>query len=471
MPDDKKISDLNELTEAVGSDLLAIVDISELSINVKTKKITRSNFMGSPGSIGNVDSFSGKFSSLQLLIGSTIDEFSTDGALTGDSNTAIPTEKAVKTYVDNAVSGISINKIDRGDSSVEVIDTGVGRVEIKVDATLVGQWDSGGLQLQSGATANEFSTDGTLIGDSDTAIPTEKAIKTYVDGQISGAVSHNSTTGLQGGDSTANDYYHLTKDVHDGLYSGSPIIGLGSSTGTNIEVDYGTHSITVDTNGNKQITVNSNGLALTTGGAVNEISTSTILGSSDTIIVTQKAVKIYIDAGDSAVLSSANIYTDSQIASQDWSRIYEGNSEVRVTDTTTGKVEINIDGALAGQFDTNGLTLASGVAINEFSTDGSLAGNLDTTVPTEKAVKTYVDGITSSGSVSLLTGDTTAFIIFGSPENGTTYKIATELVNNIDDPPSKYMWTIANKTINGFEVRFSAGMDSNNFNLEWFILK
>ncbi len=37
--------------------------------------------------------------------GATIDEFSTDGTLAGDSDTAIPTEKAVKTYVDNNSGG------------------------------------------------------------------------------------------------------------------------------------------------------------------------------------------------------------------------------------------------------------------------------------------------------------------------------------------------------------------------------
>ena len=37
------------------------------------------------------------------------------------------------------------------------------------------------------------------------------------------------------------------------------------------------------------------------------------------------------------------------------------------------------------------LTLVSGAGVNEFSTDGTLAGNSDTALPTEKAVKTYVD--------------------------------------------------------------------------------
>ena len=32
--------------------------------------------------------------------------------------------------------------------------------------------------------------------------------------------------------------------------------------------------------------------------------------------------------------------------------------------------------------------------VNRFSTDGTLAGNLDSSIPTERAVKTYVDGKT-----------------------------------------------------------------------------
>lgn len=41
--------------------------------------------------------------------------------------------------------------------------------------------DSGGLTLASGASVNEFSTDGAMAGNSDDAVPTEAAIVTYVD--------------------------------------------------------------------------------------------------------------------------------------------------------------------------------------------------------------------------------------------------------------------------------------------------
>lgn len=49
------------------------------------------------------------------------------------------------------------------------------------------------LTLASGATVTEFSTDGTLAGDSDSAVPTEKAVKTYVDAAGGGNVSNTGT--------------------------------------------------------------------------------------------------------------------------------------------------------------------------------------------------------------------------------------------------------------------------------------
>ena len=43
------------------------------------------------------------------------------------------------------------------------------------------QLQLGSIGAQIGATINEFSTDGTLSGNSDIAVPTEQAVKTYVD--------------------------------------------------------------------------------------------------------------------------------------------------------------------------------------------------------------------------------------------------------------------------------------------------
>ena len=46
---------------------------------------------------------------------------------------------------------------------------------------------TGSLKFDAGATVDEFSTDDTLAGDSDTAVPTEQAVKAYVDNVAAGA--------------------------------------------------------------------------------------------------------------------------------------------------------------------------------------------------------------------------------------------------------------------------------------------
>jgi hypothetical protein len=45
---------------------------------------------------------------------------------------------------------------------------------------------AGTIKFANGTSINEFSTDGTLGGDSDLAVPTEKAVKAYVDAELSG---------------------------------------------------------------------------------------------------------------------------------------------------------------------------------------------------------------------------------------------------------------------------------------------
>jgi hypothetical protein len=79
-------------------------------------------------------------------------------------------------------------------------------------------------------------------------------------------------------------------------------------------------------------------------------------------------------------------------------------------DQATGRATLN-----ASAFDLSGLSslrLGSigaqlGEQINEFSADGTLGGNSNAAVPTEFAVKTYVDGRISSNTTSLAANSTT----------------------------------------------------------------
>jgi hypothetical protein len=54
-------------------------------------------------------------------------------------------------------------------------------------------------------------------------------------------------------------------------------------------------------------------------------------------------------------------------------------------------IDLNLEGKGTGAVDLNKLKVASGQEVDEISTDGTLAGNSDTVIPTEQAVKTYVD--------------------------------------------------------------------------------
>ena len=75
-----------------------------------------------------------------------------------------------------------------------------------------------------GATINEFSTDGTLADNSDTALVTERAIKTYVDSQLGGGQNDLSVNSLTAGSITA---------------SGTSISTTGAS-GTDVNLSIGT---------------------------------------------------------------------------------------------------------------------------------------------------------------------------------------------------------------------------------------
>jgi hypothetical protein len=140
---DKRISQLDPLSTASSNDLFAIVDI-----NVdETKKITVADLMGTPGPIGGGVASSGKFSTLTFNSGSIVDNISDDVNL-GTSNTTLPTQGAVKTYIDSKIIdsenvrrvssdttavALDIVLVDttNGNVTIEMIDTNNGRLAIK----------------------------------------------------------------------------------------------------------------------------------------------------------------------------------------------------------------------------------------------------------------------------------------------------------------------------------------------------
>lgn len=82
-----------------------------------------------------------------------------------------------------------------------------------------------------------------------------------------------------------------------------------------------------------------------------------------------------------------------------------------------------------------GLRLGGAAArVTEFSTDGTLAGDSDTAVPTEKAVKTYADGLSSSGGLVFLTSATASNdtdVSFSSTHITSTYDTYVVVMNAV----------------------------------------
>ncbi len=101
----------------------------------------------------------------------------------------------------------------------------------------------GNLQLNTGAGVNEFSTDGTLSGNSDNAVPTEKAVKTYVDNNSSTAdgsetIISAGTNVSVSGTGTASDPYVVSSTDND-IQNISEVLSQGSiaSDGQAISID------------------------------------------------------------------------------------------------------------------------------------------------------------------------------------------------------------------------------------------
>jgi len=110
------------------------------------------------------------------------------------------------------------------------------------------------------------------------------------------------------------------------------------------------------------------------------------------------------------------------------------------------------------------LSLTSGTSINEFSTDGTLGDNSDDAVPTEQAVKTYVDtGLTNQSSdmtayvdvqiSNLTTYVDNEFIKFSS--DMTAY-VNTEISNVIN-----YIDTIAGDSTSYVDARVPRGTEGS----------
>ena len=371
---DKKISELNNLSVAASGDLLVVVDVDQ----DETKNITKTQLMASPGPIGFTNASTGKFTTLTLQSGVTVTAILDQDDLGSDSNTALATQQSIKAYVDNQTAAPQTHNLLQG--------------------------------LQGGDSTSEFyhltSTEHNEL--------TSGGFTTLHQHSV-GSIDHNNLGNLQGGDSTADEFYHLTQSIHDGLFSASPTIGLGNESGTNLRVDYGNDEIKADV------------------GAYNNV-------------VDIDDEKAYV-----GVLAGAQVRVD-------WN---------------TETISALIDSSTQGSFDVNGFSLASGVPVNDISNDTTLADDSTSAIVTEHAVKGYIDNIVEKESVSgretLVQGTSSASITFETEQPDNDYVVIGNLANNTDANPSLYVHIIRNEGTTGFDVLFSGDIDSSNYEFTWIL--
>jgi len=151
-------------------------------------------------------------------------------------------------------------------------------------------------------------------------------------------------------------------------------------------------SVTADSIGDTQLTYNT-GQHLTTSSSptFTNLTINTGLNMTDGAITNVQTLEF--NNASNYILkvkddSDTGVYFD--ISNNQWSW-RENGAERAYIDLDSGNFWTT------GTVDCDGIKTTTGATITEFSTDGNLAGNSDVVVPTEKAVKTYVDNAAGGG--------------------------------------------------------------------------
>ena len=263
----------------------------------------------------------------------------------------------------------------------------------------------------SGASITEFSTDGTLAGNSDTATPTEKAVKTYVDTQLT--AQDLDFQGDSGG-ALAIDLDSETLTIA----GGTGLSSVGSGNGVTINLDntavtagnYGTTTaipvLTIDAQG--RVTAASTAAISTSWTLTGDSGTQTVNGG-DTVDVAG-GTNITTVAGATDTLTVNLDTTLTGMVAGTFSGAVQGGS---LTDGTATLASGSITGGVAGTFSgaLEGGTLTDGtLSINSGSITSGVAGSFSGAVTggsltdgTATLTSGAISGLTTIGASGLAT--------------------------------------------------------------------
>ncbi len=153
----------------------------------------------------------------------------TDTAIPGDMEYYTTTNDSHRFFADSTEI-IDISTIGLIPATDNIYDIGTSLLQFK-DLWINGIGNIDTLMLSLGTSINEFSTDGTLAGNSNNVVPTEQAVRTYVDNNAGGEVNTGINIGL--GDGVFSNKVGVNLQFKT-FQAGSNIALL--STGTEIEI-------------------------------------------------------------------------------------------------------------------------------------------------------------------------------------------------------------------------------------------
>ena len=202
------------------------------------------------------------------------------------------------------------------------------------------------------------------------------------------------------------------KSLNIGVSGGGvQVLGLSSEgTGADaVDINATAGGIEVDAVG--AIAINSSGSTIGIGNDADAFAINIGTGAAARVITVGDAASVEVEVNALLVdINAGNSLTMNAGAASNFTV-----DSADLTFQTTTSNDVIIDGFrdvliknntnLVATFDANGLTLAAGASINEFSIDGTLGDNSDIAVPTEKAVKTYVDTVIAGADLWVATAD------------------------------------------------------------------
>jgi hypothetical protein len=312
----------------------------------------------------------------------------------GTSDLLFPTQNAVKTYVDSNITSVNANNTALQATVAANATATTAALALKEDAI------------------NKSTT--TTLGTSDLLFPTQNAVKTYVDSNITSVNANN--TALQATVAANATATTAALALKEDAINKSTTTTLGTSN-----ILFPTQNAVktyVDTNNTAlQSIVTSNATATTAALALKEDaankSTTTTLGTSDLLFPTQNAVKTYVDSNittvnanntalQATVTANATVATNAIAAVQ--ADVNQNESDGDAADVILQNNITTLQNTVTSN--ATATTAALGLkedAINK-STDVTLADVSNTKFPTELAVKTFVTNRIANGTAANVSG-------------------------------------------------------------------